>query len=332
MRNLRFIVSVGIALLIAPISLHASGEAGAFDFLNPFDVQPSPWIPESPAYPEEPADPVQADLTPFYGEFEKDGIVTMYVSYGIGTYYPARGLQIFKMLKALAEHYSLPLVEWELGKDHGSISFRDSKRNIRYSITIGYERNEYIQSFSNYEVVMYHGHSRYGQGPAFQHYQNYFRIGRNFESIEVDGRNIYFKDEPILKTELYAIREARIGSRRFPFQYRGQKDERSELPKTSYTKNIPGKDVDWKNTRFLPGRQIFYFYSCSNRQYWRDSIRELHPDIQQKLVFGTFKLGYGATKPEALMIISIVNGIKESSGILDVLNSTKDCDKCFTTF
>jgi len=331
MKYLRFVFTLGVSSLLLATFAFAAG-VRELDFLGPLDVQPSSFIPEAPVYTDEPADPVHADLRPFYKEFERDGLVTIYLGYGIGTYYPARGSQIFEMLKLLALHYELPLVDWNLSGDGSHLSFLNSKRGIRYSITIGYERNEFARAFSEYEIVMYHGHSRYGQGPAFQHYQNYYRMGRGFPTIEVDTRNNYFKDEPILKTDLYPIRWVRFGTRWLPFQYRGQKNGKSELPDTSYTKNVPGLDVDWTRTRFLPGRQLFYFYSCTNKQYWRESIRDRFPSLSHKFVFGTYKINRGRTEPDVLMIVSLLRGTTQSSKILDFLNTTKDCDQCFTTY
>lgn len=304
----------------------------AFDFLNPFDKQPWPWLVEAPDDPQAKAEPVPIDLRPFFDEFEADGHVSIYIGYGVGTYYPERTRQILKMLMTLATHFNIPLSNWELNTSEGMISFLNSSRNIQYTIKVGYERNEFINSFSKYEVVMYHGHSRYGYGPAFQNYQNYFRMGRRFETAEVDARNIYFRNEPILRTERYPVQRIQIGSYLYSYQYRGGMRKESKLPETAYTKIIPGKDTDWVNTRFLDGRQLFYFYSCANRKYWRNAIRDLLPDVRRKAVIGTFRNGFGGTKPDALMLLSIVNRTTDSSAVLDLLNTTKDCDECFTTY
>lgn len=330
-----FIVPVVLLLSDAGIASDAPAtpaSQSSFDFLNPFDIQPWPWLVETPDDLLAQAESVSVDLAPFFEEFEADGHVSIYIGYGVGTYYPERTRQILKMLMTLATHFNIPLSDWELDTNEGLISFRNSTRNIQYTIKVGYERNEFMDSFSKYEVVMYHGHSRYGQGPAFQNYQNYFRMGGRFKTAEVDARNVYFRNEPILRTERYPVQRIQIGSYLYSYQYRGGMRKESKLPATSYTKIIPGKATDWVNTRFLKGRQLFYFYSCKNRKYWREAIRDLFPDVRKKAVIGTFKNGFGGTKPDALMLLSIVNRTTDSSAVIDLLNTTKDCDKCFTTY
>ncbi|OFZ20250.1 MAG: hypothetical protein A2X94_15355 [Bdellovibrionales bacterium GWB1_55_8] len=310
----------------------SKAEPHSFDFLDPIDQQPTAWEPERSRDSRETQDPIEVDLRPYYREFTRDGIINIYIGYGVEAYYPERSAQIFEMLKALGKHHELALTNWSLSDDKRIVSFRDSLNGVRFNITVEHERNQFINAFSTHELVMYHGHSRRGKGPAFGAFENYFRMGRKYKSLEVDTRNIYFRDEPILKTDLYPPLTEYFFGQPFLYQYRGQKNKKSKLPPTSYTKNIPGLDVDLAKTRFLPGRQLLYFYSCKNRKYWRESIRSLFPDPNQKLVFGTFKDGFGGTKPEALMIISVVRQLQDSFNVLELLNASKDCDHCFTSY
>jgi len=322
-----FLIFIGF---IGSGQLQASSDY--FDFLDPIDQQPLKWVPESTDDSEESSQEIKANLSSFYEEFAQDGNISIYIGYGYEAYFPERAAQIYEMIKVLASHYKINLMNWSFKKDQGSIQFYDPVRKLTYSIKVGSHRNNYIQAFSKYEVVMYHGHSRYGRGPAFGAFENYFRMGRNYSAIEVDTRNPYFQNEPILKTDLYPILSTTLDGELYLYQYRGQKDKLSKLPQNSYTKNIPGKDVDLVNASFLPGRQIFYFYSCKNRKYWRESLRDLFPNSNEKFVIGTYKNGYGSTKPEAVMIMSLVRQLSNSADVVKDLNSSDDCRNCFTTY
>lgn len=317
-----------LAILTSPESRSAGSP---FDFLDRHESRAPTWTPElTPDTAEDVSEPAQASLTPFLEEFRADGVVKMYIGYGYEAWFPERAGQLYNMLIDLGAYYGLPLDQWSFNGEQ--IRFRDWRRGIRYVVRIGTERDEFMGAFESQEVVLYHGHSRYGQGPAFESFSNYFRIGANFPSIEVDTRNRYFRDEPMLLQERFPPRSVNLGGQRFSFQYRGQRDHRSYLPEDSFTKLIPGGDADLKTTRFLPSKQIFYFYSCRNRKYWEESIRGHFPDPTQKLVFGTFRDAFGSTQPDAVMIISLVRGMTRSGDIVSDLNATGDCDNCFTAY
>lgn len=314
------------------ISAIAAERSGKYSFLDQFDKQPRPFIPEKTDTPEEPSDTLSVRLDPFYRDFEADRNVSFFVGYGYQSYYPERARQIMEMLKVLGVHYGLTLEQWSLTPDNRVITFRNARNGINYKVTVENERDAYARAFSEYDVVIYHGHSRYGQGPAFDSFQNYFRMGRNFETIEVDTRNRYFAEEPIQKTDIYPLYTADLNGRRYLYQYRGGRDYRSELSQQSFTVNIPGKDLDLRRTRFLQGKQLFYFYSCKNREYFRESLRDLFPDVNHKAVIGTYRDGHGSTKPDALMIMSVVRHAYDSVEVVNELNETGDCDKCFTSY
>lgn len=324
------VLFVTIGLVGLPGSLAPAQEVTDFSFLDQLDEQPVAWNPEETPPDREDSAAVNINLGEYYREFREDKKVTMYMGYGYESYFEGRFTQLYNMLLSLSSYYGLPLNNWFFNGSR--IRFRDYQRGIDYVIDLGASRNEYIDAFSNYEIVLYHGHSRYGQGPAFGTFWNYFRIGSNFETIEVDTRNPYFQKEPILKTDRYDLKSINIGGQKYPYQYRGQKDHRSYLPDDSFTKIIPGLTADLEKTKFLPKRQIFYFYSCKNRKYWRDSLRKFFPDVNQKFVFGTKEDAWGGTKPEAVMIISLVRGLLNSERIVDELNATNDCANCFTTY
>lgn len=305
-----------------------------YSFLDAMDIQPVAWVPEQSPSVQEKQRALDIDMKPFYEDFATDGIITFFVGYGNEGYYPERGEQIFEMLKAMGAHFNLQLTDWALTKDADktTIGFRDAGRNLSYFITVQGERNAFADAFSRNEVVMYHGHSRYGRGPAFGKFENYFRMGHKHRTVEVDARNPYFKTEPILRTRRYPAKNLSWDGEALRYQYRGPKSDESYLAEDSYTKNIPGRSTDLVRAGFLPGRQIFYFYSCLNRDYWRKPIRDLHPDPNRKLVFGTYKIGYGSTKPEAVMIMSVVRQLSKTTSVLRDLNATRDCDNCFTAY
>lgn len=306
-----------------------------YSFLKELDRQPRPWVPEStPGNIEAEGEILETDLRPFYDEFAADGHVSFYVGYGNEGFYPERGEQILEMLKLMSTRSGMRLVDWNLRQNANGayFSFKDASSGITYSVTVEGERNGYMRAFSRHEVVLYHGHSRYGRGPAFGMFENVYRMSDAHPSIEVDARNPYFRSEPILKRRKHPVRWMDWYGERLLYQYRTQKSLESELGRGAYVKNIPGRDVDLTTTSFLPGRQIFYFYSCKNRNYWRDPIRKKFPDRSQKAVFGTYKDGYGATRPEAVMIMTVVKRVSTSREVVRHLNATRDCNDCFTTY
>lgn len=314
--------------LILQSQVSLAENIGRFNFLDDLEQSATVWTKEvTPSIQK--LEPVDVDLTEHYREFAEDGQIKIYVGYGYEAWYDERTSTLYQMLRRLSSYYRLPLGRWS--NDGADIRFQDLKSGIKFLITVGNERNEFMNAFSSYEVVMYSGHSRYGQGPAFGSFSNYFRMGTVFETIEVDTRNPYFLDEPILKTDKFPVRTVELDSDKYQYQYRGQKVEASYLSESSYTKIIPGYAVDWWKTVFLPKRQLFYFNSCKNIHYWRDSIRSRFADPNQKFVIGTDEDSTDGTKPDAVMIISLARSISNSRSILSDLNATKDQD-CFTSY
>jgi hypothetical protein len=98
-------------------------------------------------------------------------------------------------------------------------------------------------------------------------------------------------------------------------------------------KNIAGLDIDFKNTEFKSTRQIIYLYSCSNIDYFRNTIRARFPDSSQKIVFGTKVPGYWSYTPEVAFITSLVQQVNSSDTIVRNLNATRDCGSdCFVAY
>lgn len=305
--------------------------ASKYSFLDALERRID-WIPESaPLLPYE-APRLTVDLNPFYDQFAGDGVVNIYLGFGKDAYTASRGSQMFSMLQELAKFHNLQISDWVLSADGHHLSFSDVEGEIDYQIDIGHERNEFQKAFSKYEVVMYHGHSRYGRGPAFDEYWNYFRMGDVFATIEVDVRNTYFLNEPMQLTSQYPPQPITLNGVQYPYQYQGQKVESSYLPKEAYVKNIPGRDKDLKAASYLNNKQIFYFYSCNNANYWKNPLRKKFPDPDYKMVFGTKDLGYWGTKPSAVFVMSLVRWVSNSNDIVKELNETKDCKDCFVAY
>ncbi|OFZ20249.1 MAG: hypothetical protein A2X94_15350 [Bdellovibrionales bacterium GWB1_55_8] len=312
---------------------------GRFSFLDELEKHPDPWTQETSGEDahltgdaEDNLPELSIDLTPFYRDFAQDGIVNIYMGYGYEAYSPGKGAQLYKMLNLLGSKEDLELLFAPLERDQQTVRFRDVRRGIDYQIQIGPERDDYRRAFSKYEVVMYTGHSRYGRGPAFGTFWNYYRMGDRFETIEVDTRNPYFDFEPIVLTERFPLLKILLGGFPFPYQYRGQQTNTSYLPSTSYTKNIPGGNADLATTKFIPGRQILYFHSCKNRKYWRNAIRSVLTDPARKVVFGTSNDSFGGARPDSVLIISIVRQLARTEEIVSDLNATQDCNQCFTSY
>lgn len=333
---------VGFVILLlscfTTVSLWAQEhDPGKFGFLDAYEQRPSLWTPEVTSEASNDdlmalSGQVDADLFDFYEEFERDGKVKIYIGYGHEAYFGNKVPRLMDMLKAIASQYSLQLGDWELSPDQRDLKFKDIKRSIDYEIRVGTERNEYAGSFSEYEIVMYAGHSRYGRGPAFQTFWNYYRMGDRFDTIEVDARNPYFMSEPTLLGDIFPLYWAFLSGSKIYYQYRGQRNSTSYLPEDAYTRNVPGGNVDLSRTRFLPGRQIIYFHSCKNEKYWRKSLRQVLPDSSRKFIFGTWRDSLGGIRPDAVMVMSIVRRVKDSSSIVSDLNATRDCDECFTSY
>lgn len=320
------------ALAMCLTSLGDPGSENRYGFLDRFEGSPGTWIPETERQGDEDISPTRVDLLPFYNEFASDKTVTFYIGFGIDAYTLYRMEELFEMLQELGKSFDLNLGDWQLDTAKSMIVFTDLDTSIRYEISVGHERDEFKASFANHEVVMYHGHSRYGRGPAFGDPSNYFRMGDAFKTIEVDVRNRYFRSEPLQLTDQYPPKDIILENETYRYQYRGPKDETSELFSDSYTKNIRGFDTDLRATVFHPGRQIIYLYSCRNYYYFKNPLRALFPEPAEKMIIGTSKNGGWGTKPDAVMIISIVRQVATSSQIVSELNATNDCAGCFTSY
>ena len=305
-------------------------ETGDYDFLEQYEDYSVAWTPEVTPVSTKRTPPLAIDLAPFYRDFIKDGEVSLSISYGYEAFTPSRARSLFNMMVSLASHYGLRIGNWQF--NGSAIQFIDLIHNIKYRVTINGDRENFIQALAKNEIVLYNGHSRYGRGPTFGNFWNYFRMGDNFKTIEVDTRNPYFQTDPMQLTDTYPPQRVNLGGGSYEYQYRGQKLFSSYLPQDSYTKNIPGLDTDLRRAAFYPGRQIVYLYSCKNIEYWKKPLRNLLPDANQKFIFGTDDDGYGGTKPDAVMIMSIVRRIANSNQVLRELNATGDCNNCFTSY
>jgi hypothetical protein len=305
---------------------------GKYDFLNKFDRAPREWAVEKPVLRDEPVEALSQELTGYYEEFQEEDEIKIFYGFGYQSYVDNKETDFYAMLQALATEQGMKLTDWNLSNDKKTIRFVDSATKMPYVITLSHERNEFAHSFADHNIVMYHGHSRYGRGPAFDSFHNYFRMGNVFPTIEVDTRNPYFQTEPMELTEQYPPQSVTLDGKPYQYQYVGQKTESSYLPADAYTKNIPGMDEDFKNAKFYDGKQLFYLYSCSNVEYWKNPIREQFPDSGDRFVFGTKDPGYWSEKPAAVFLMSVVQGVKSSDEITKRLNDTNDCGGCFTTY
>jgi hypothetical protein len=157
-------------------------------------------------------------------------------------------------------------------------------------------------------------------------------MGSVYSTIEVTAQNPYFLMEPIQLTGQYRVQTADIDGKNYSYQYRGQKNEESYLDPAAYTKNIPGLDKDLRQVSFPSKKQIFYFYSCNNIDYFKSPLRRMMPKSSEKMIFGTDNEGWWGTKPDAVFIMSIARGVSSSSGIVSELNATHDCENCFIAY
>lgn len=270
------------------------------------------------------------DLIPFYEEFSQDGEVSFYLGSGYQAQRDTRASETAqKIREQLDENHASP-AGWLFDSKKEELRF--SLGETRYRVQFGHERDEFQRAFSQYEIVLYHGHSRYGRGPAFGSPTNYFRMSGLFPSLEVESENPYFLGESAVDTDEYPLKSFRLGEERLPYQYRGGRNPTAGLSSASHTKRIRGGDADFQATPFLPGRQIIYFYSCANINYFKKPIRKRFPDPSQKFVFGTDDTSYWGSMPQAVLIADVALGTSASSEILQDLNETRDCVNCFTTY
>lgn len=303
-----------------------------FKKIRPFDQPLSSDLVEKPSFPETDRlkrDPIHVDLTSMQNTFAEDGELTIYFGLGKDAYYPKSAVNFKAMLEALfegQENISTPVLTGE------SIKFHNLNRNLDVIIEVGKERNTYKTAYKTHDIIMYSGHSRYGRGPAFESYSNYFRMGKNWPKIEVDTRNTYFLDEPILDQTKFSLLENPNILGEDVYQYRGKKVSSSHLGDDAYTILIEGLGKDFLNTEFRGDHQIFLYSSCSNADYWEETVREMFPDPAEVLVFGTQGVTTGSMSPLAVFVYHLTLGEKSTAIILDDMNNSYSCKGCYITY
>ena len=320
------------SLLVSLLGISLTCVAGPYDYLKKFEP-PIPWTRErAPGSPRPDLPVPRSSLSNFRQDFLDDGVLNVYAGLGHEGYSTTAPQQFKDIFQALSNQHQLGWTDLKIEADGRTVSFR-TKDEIYVRFVIGNERDEFQQSFSEYEMIMYNGHSRYGRGPAFQSFSNYFRMGDVFPIIEVETNNRYFEDETILETDKFPLKQIDIGGKTYSYQYQGEQDHTSHLPATAYTKRIVGLDTDLRHTEYLNGRQIFFFHSCSNVNYWAKPLRKLFPDHDHKFVFGTLEETYGNYSALALVLTGLLRDL-DSQAIVADLESLKNCTKqpCFTTY
>ena len=276
-------------------------------------------------------DLLNLDLNPYYAEFEGDGVVKVFLGWGVEAWSSDRVQSLKQQIESIAATERLP-IKVEVQTERPGLLLRQENRGVTIQIDTGHERNEYANAFKDYEIVMYHGHSRYGQGPAFEGFQNYFRMGDVFQTIEVDTRNPYFSAEPILNTAEFPLLDVTLDNANFQYQYRGPKTEQSYLPSDSYTKMIPGGDKDLKTVEHSARKQIIWLYSCRNVYYFKNPLRAMFPNVNERAIFGTQSDGYWGNSPAAVFLAGLTKHFEKSREFVDGMNATGDCSNCFTTY
>lgn len=299
--------------------------AGQYDFLKKFEQGlPNPVRePRTVARNAEPP-PLNLIMAPFYQAISHNNEIHGYVGVGVEFYVPQVGQQLLSAMQALAKAWQLDLVDWKWEHERSRLSFYDPSRGVRYFLQVGHERNEFIESFAHFPVVMYSGHSRLGRGPAFEEFSNYFRLGNIFSTIEVDTRNRYFRDEPLKKTEEFPPEGIVLEGTEYQFQYRGQKDENAHLPADSYTKVIEGGPKDFNATAFLPTPQVIFLWSCENAHYFKVPMRH-KLSTQKAILFGTWGVPYhGLITPVSIFYLSLARELSTSLDIVSELNKDEN--------
>lgn len=296
--------------------------AGPYDFLRKFEEGlPHPAREVSAAGPRnaEPP-PLNLKMDPYYESITHSGEVRSYVGVGVEFYHPQVASQILSAAKALSDHLQLGLTEWIWEQEKSRLSFFDPQRQVRYFLTVGFERNEFIEALAYFPVVMYSGHSRLGRGPAFEDFSNYFRLGNIYATIEIDTRNRYFRTEPLKKTDEFPPLDVTLGGVEYEYQYRGQKDEYAHLPSDSYTKVIEGGPKDFNAATFMATPQLIFLWSCENSHYFKVPIRKkLTPG--KALVFGTWGVPHhGLIAPISIFLISLARELPSSLDFVAELN------------
>jgi hypothetical protein len=270
-------------------------------------------------------------LQSHYEAIVNDGTVSIYYGMGYEMYANGNEETFALMLKSKLTKAGVGFQDFFYDQFTRNISFERTSDHVWFDIKVGHERNEWIAAWETHEVVLYQGHSRYGRGPTFGDWNSYFRFGPN-PAIEVDGRSPFFRNEPILNTARYPVQRTTVNGEEILYQYRGSKDPTAKLPDDSYTKNIEGNAKDFRNTNTLGGKQIFWLYSCKNRQYWRNEFRSRFPENGDKFVFGTIDDSFWSLEPAATFLTEIVKQTRESRQIVNKLNTLDDCNQCFTSW
>lgn len=278
--------------------------------------------------------PEAFDLGSVYDDFKQDGVISIYFGMGYEMYQSGNEETFALMLKGMLRGSTETISNFTYNSHTRTASFIRDSDQIKFQITIGGERNEWIDAWDDKEVIMYHGHSRYGMGPTFGGWNNYFRMGQEFDTIEVDTRNRYFHTEPFASRARHPVQRARVNGEDIEYQYRGALDSRSKLPSSSYTKQIESHGKDLREVKAIgtSRSQIFWLYSCKNYQYWRDELRQKFPHTSTVAIFGTIDDSMWGFQPSLTFVFELVNGNTNASEITSRLNATGDCNDCFTTY
>lgn len=297
--------------------------AGSYEYLKAFESDFTlPAIEQSHVAASRDA-ALEIAMNGYYEEFANLDEISIYIGTGVEWTAPNQVQQLFDMLKAIAQQKTLDITDWQMSGS--KITFFDKQKQLRYSITVGTERDQFADSFSKSPVVMYLGHSRYGRGPAFEDMTNYFRMSDEYQTVEMDVRNKYFLTETILKTDEFPLQSVTLDGKNYQFQYRGQKNTESHLGAEAYTKIIEGNAVDLDNATFWDGKQLVFLDSCSNEQHWKKLLRSRFSDPQQTLFFGTnCDTGVGMNHA-SIVIMSIVRQLPNSTNFVAELKGPHPC-------
>ena len=302
------------------------------DYLKILDEKSPKWKVEKKIEHAPRFAPINVELKEYYEEFAQDGVVTIYLAHGKDGYNSYKNEQIFAMLKKAKVKEKLPISKINYDKNVRKISFKNIITGVWYKITLGHERDEYAKSYNRYEVVMYHGHSRYGRGPAFEAYDNYFRIGRQFLGIEVRANNMYFQKSDVALLNDYPLKTKVLNDEEVFYQYMGGKTTGSYLGKDLPVINVKPNE-DFENAKLLPGKQIIWYQSCSNIHYWRRPFRERFPDTENKLVIGSNIPSTWSSLPTISFFSDLIKETKTSVEIVENMNATDTCGPdCFVAY
>ena len=277
------------------------------------------------------------ELAPYYEEFAELEEIKIYIGWGKDAWEPNRFGSFLNVLINTMNFQRLNIVNFRLDQQNMRVNFTSRWNNKKYLIQGGYDREGYISALKDFDAVIYHGHSRYGRGPAFESYQNYFRLGKNHDMIEVSANNRYFIFENILNQDQYPPKvgySANNPNEEIYFQYRGGLVESSELSPDSFTVQIEANAKDFNNAEFKDGKQMFFFYSCKNRKYWENPFRERFPDKADKIVFGTKKDSYWLSNSSVVFILGLVKQIPSSKAMVAEMEQSRDncVPDCYTSY